>query len=45
MNLQFNSIDSQCYILPYIKITYSKWLTGNYEIIIGWLTKEICISF
>jgi len=45
INLQINSIDSQCYLLPYIKFTYSRWLNGNYEIIVGWLTKELCIVF
>jgi hypothetical protein len=44
MNIQIATIVDQVYILPYIKITYTRWLNGNLEFIIGWINKEIVIS-
>lgn len=35
---------SQIYILPYIKVTYDRVLNGNYELIVGWINREISIS-
>ena len=35
----------QLYIFPYIKITHSRFLNGNYEFIVGWFNKELVISF
>jgi hypothetical protein len=44
MKIQLLTVDSQAYILPCIKITYSRWLNGNLEFIIGWLNKELTFS-
>jgi hypothetical protein len=44
MKIQIVTVSSQVYILPYIKITYSRWLNGDLELIIGWLNKEIVVS-
>jgi hypothetical protein len=44
MKIQITTIVSQVYLLPYIKITYSRWLNGELELIIGWLNKEIVVS-
>jgi hypothetical protein len=41
MKIKIATINSQVYILPYIKLTYSRWLNGDLEFIIGWLNKEI----
>ena len=41
MKIQIVTIVSQVYLVPYIKITYSRWLNGNLEFTIGWLNKEI----
>lgn len=35
----------QFYIFPYVKITYSRGLNGDIEIILGWFNHEICIGF
>jgi len=45
MTLQIYTVAMQCYLLPYIKVTYTKMLNGNYEFIIGWLNREIVVSF
>jgi hypothetical protein len=39
------TIMSQIYIIPYVKFTYDKWLNGYYELSIGWLNKEITVSW
>jgi hypothetical protein len=44
MEIEIETILSQMYILPFVKVTYDKWLNGRYEIIIGWLNKQIAIS-
>ena len=42
--MKIYKIESQVYLLPYIKITHDRILNGKYELIIGWLTREIVIS-
>jgi hypothetical protein len=44
MKIEIYTVFSQLYITPYVKITYDKFLNGNYELIIGWFNKEIVIS-
>jgi hypothetical protein len=44
MNVEISKVDYQFYLLPYLKITTNKFLNGRYELIIGWLNKEIIIS-
>jgi hypothetical protein len=44
MKIKFHTVLSQLYITPYVKITYDKFLNGDYELIIGWFNKEIVIS-
>ena len=44
MKIKVATITSQVYLLPYIKITHSRWLNGELELIIGWFNKEIVIS-
>ena len=34
----------QIYLLPYIKITYTRNLNGNLELIVGWLKWELVFS-
>ena len=33
MKIRIDTVMYQLYIFPYLKITYDKWLNGNYEII------------
>jgi len=44
MKINFYQVAYQIYLIPYIKITYNRFLNGNYELIIGWLNREIVIS-
>ena len=42
--MKIATVFGQVYILPYIKITYTRILNGDLELIIGWLNKEIIFS-
>ena len=41
MKIRLDQVVCQIYVLPYIKITYDKFLNGRYEFIIGWLNYEL----
>ena len=45
MKFEICTVYAQIYIFPYLKITYSRLLNGNLEIIIGWINKELIIKF
>lgn len=45
MKIEIHYICSQVYLIPFIKITHDRFLNGNYEIIFGWINKQIVISF
>jgi hypothetical protein len=44
MKFSISNIVSQIYLIPYIKITYDRYLNGDLEMCIGWINKEIVIS-
>ena len=44
MKVYISEIVDQVYVLPSIKITYSRMLNGNLELILGWLKYELVIS-
>jgi hypothetical protein len=44
MSVSVCTVSSQIYILPFVKVTYDKYLNGDYEVIIGWFNKAIVIS-
>ena len=44
MKMETFTVMSQIYVLPYIKITHSKILNGDYELIIGWLKWQLVIG-
>lgn len=44
MKISISEVGYQIYIIPYIKITYTRILNGDLELIIGWINKEIIIS-
>jgi hypothetical protein len=44
MKVSWFEIYGQCYLLPFIKVTHSRELNGNLELIIGWLKLEIAIQ-
>jgi hypothetical protein len=44
MRISLNTVMSQIYLLPYVKITHDRWLNGDYELIIGWLKWQLVIA-
>ena len=44
MKLSINEIWGQVYLLPFIKLTHTRQLNGDIELIIGWLNKELVIG-
>ena len=45
MRISKHTIVGQAYILPSIKITYDTTLNGEYELIFGWISVGISLSF
>ena len=43
--IELCKVVGQIYILPYIKLTHSRTLNGDLELIIGWFKWEIVIGF
>jgi hypothetical protein len=44
MKLSINEVWGQVYLLPFIKLTHTRQLNGDLELIIGWLNKELVIG-
>ena len=44
MKVNICTVMGQVYILPYVKVTHSRWLNGDIEFIIGWFNKELIFS-
>jgi hypothetical protein len=44
MKLSINEIWGQVYLLPFIKLTHTRDLNGDLELIIGWLNRELVLS-
>jgi hypothetical protein len=44
MKIRIDKVLYQLYIFPYVKVTYNKWLNGDYELIVGWFSWEIVIG-
>ncbi len=44
MKISINEIWGQVYLLPFIKLTHTRQLNGDLELIIGWLNKELVIG-
>jgi hypothetical protein len=44
MKLSINEVWGQVYLLPFIKLTHTRDLNGDLELIIGWLNKELVLS-
>jgi len=45
MSIETFTIDSQIYVLPTIKVTYSKFLHGAYDIQLIWFNRGISIEW
>lgn len=41
MKLTISKVWGQVYLLPYIKLTHTRTLNGNLELIVGWLKWEL----
>ncbi len=44
MKVVINEVWGQVYLLPYIKLTHTRQLNGDLELIIGWLNRELVLS-
>jgi len=44
MKITISNIYGQIYLLPFLKITNTRILNGDLEIIIGWLNWELIIG-
>ena len=44
MKISINEIWGQVYFLPFIKLTHTRDLNGDLELIIGWLNRELVIG-
>jgi hypothetical protein len=44
MKLSINEVWGQVYLLPFIKLTHTRQLNGDIELIIGWLNRELVIG-
>jgi hypothetical protein len=44
MKLSINEVWGQVYLLPFIKLTHTRQLNGDIELIIGYLKWEIVIG-
>jgi len=45
MKVEISGIMSQVYLIPFCKVTYSRYLNGRYEFIVGWLKWEISFNW
>ena len=41
MKAEIFKTEYQVYLTPYIKLTTNRYLTGNLELIFGWLNSEL----
>jgi hypothetical protein len=44
MKISINEVWGQVYLLPFIKLTHTRQLNGDLELIIGWLNRELVIG-
>jgi len=44
IKFEIYSVWGQVYILPFIKLTHTRTLNGDLELIIGWLKLELIIG-
>jgi len=44
MRVTYCEVWGQVYLLPYVKLTHTRTLNGDLELIIGWLKWEIVIG-
>lgn len=44
MRIRIDKVLCQAYPLPYIKVTYDRFLNGDLEFMIGWFNRMVVIS-
>lgn len=44
MKILISSVYGQIYLLPYLKVTHTRKLNGDLEIIMGWLKWEFILA-
>lgn len=45
MKISVSKVLDQIYLLPYIKLTHTRRLNGDLELIVGWLKWEIAFGY
>ena len=45
MKVNIVEVGYQTYLTPYVKVTTSRFLNGNYELIFGWLSGKLFLVF
>lgn len=44
IKIGFSTVADQLYIFPYVKITYSRYLNGDLELILGWFNYQVYLA-
>jgi hypothetical protein len=44
VKISINEVWGQVYLLPFIKLTHTRDLNGDLELIVGWLNRELVIG-
>jgi hypothetical protein len=44
MKISINEVWGQVYLLPFIKLTHTRQLNGDLELIIGWLNLQLIVG-
>jgi len=45
MKIELCKVVGQVYLLPYIKVTHTRWINSYYELIIGFWNIELVIRY
>ena len=43
IKIRIYKVAYQTYLTPYLKVTTSRYLNGNYELILGWFNTQITL--
>ena len=43
MKIRIYKVAYQAYLTPYLKVTTSRYLNGNYELILGWFNIQLTL--
>ena len=43
IKIKIYNVAYQTYLTPYVKVTTSRYLNGNYELIVGWFNVQLTL--